>query len=527
MSDWFLKKSSGEIFGPAPLADLKTWAAEGRIEPGDMVSVDGDSWQSATSLAELELHYLIILGGSSQFGPIHLRGLKDLVQESELDPTCPVLHVPSGMEQPASKWLDDEGSVAAQENTLTANLASPAAVEDPITREEEPASGELNEDWKQRYEAEVKARLAAEHELHEQLDDLRDQLRVAQTHPADDEANLLVYVEASPLFRQLKNELDIQRSEYQRLESQHEGLVKQHKESVEALAEVQARMVPSQQVAQVTEVEHQRDEAIKRADQLTTEVQTLKQQLAELANSQSETEDRSRRLDSQEQLLKRQVEELETARQRESERAQALADEVESLNAQLKERKDAQPQASKPLIDGDTEIKHHERWEQMYHRERADHQESDRAHKQANQELRDQLAQALKERNRAHQKVQKLEKRLEEAKTDLSPADGAQKIASLQDAYEQLKENHDSLLEQIQAKNAELELLRSQSTKKTDVSGQRLTEIQNELEVEKNRAQEALRQLADMEERHMELLRSYRDLNDRYVRLKHADYNQG
>ncbi len=483
MTDWFLKKSTtGEVFGPASLSELKTWSAAGRVGPGDSVSPDGSDWQPAIELPDLELHYLIVLGNNSQFGPIHFNELKELVKESELSPKCVVLHVPSGVQQSAAAWLDGQ-DISHSERPVTNGKEEP--VHAPVQSEHDlpetmgsgpsnvsaPSPNESTTDWKTLYESELKTRLSIEHELSEQLDELRDQLRAAQIgHRAETDQSATgsaVDIESAPLFRQLKQDLTAK----------------------------------------------------------NTKLEALKQQLRKHEDTLGKTDTRAEELAEREQSLKQQLSELEDEWRREGDRANRLAEEVEALKRQVSELNEARENRTTNQDQEDrSEPKHTDRWQQLYERERVDHQDAQRTYKQSNQELRDQLAQALAERNRAQQKAQKLEKRLEEAKAELSPSDSVQKIASLQDAYEQLKENHDSLLHQLQAKNTEIERLRAQSTKKSDVSGQRLSEMQSELDLGKNRSQDVLRQLAEMEERHIELLKSYRDLNDRYVRLKHADY---
>ena len=69
--EWFFKNSDGNVYGPADIASLNTWAREGRITPTGFVSRDRRSWIPAPSLPELEMVWLVETEPRKWFGPFH------------------------------------------------------------------------------------------------------------------------------------------------------------------------------------------------------------------------------------------------------------------------------------------------------------------------------------------------------------------------------------------------------------------------------------------------------------------------
>lgn len=81
---YYLKKADGAIYGPSELAVLKQWAREGRIAPDDLISKDQSFWYPAPTLTDLDMNWLIQLHDGTQYGPIHLHALQELVEEGSL-----------------------------------------------------------------------------------------------------------------------------------------------------------------------------------------------------------------------------------------------------------------------------------------------------------------------------------------------------------------------------------------------------------------------------------------------------------
>lgn len=83
---YFLKKPDGTVYGPVPLEMLQTWAREGRVAPDDLLSKDQELWYPAPTLMDLAMNWLVHLSDGTQYGPIHLMALQELVKEGSLSP---------------------------------------------------------------------------------------------------------------------------------------------------------------------------------------------------------------------------------------------------------------------------------------------------------------------------------------------------------------------------------------------------------------------------------------------------------
>ncbi len=94
--EWYLKKAGGEIFGPAPTAALRQWAANGRIAPDDQVSTDQETWMPAVDLPDLGLDWMVELGPDKLYGPFHLLALGDLIREGSVPAAAPIIHRVTG-----------------------------------------------------------------------------------------------------------------------------------------------------------------------------------------------------------------------------------------------------------------------------------------------------------------------------------------------------------------------------------------------------------------------------------------------
>lgn len=93
---WYLKKDSGDIYGPVGLATLQLWATDGRVAPSDHVSEDQENWIAASDLADLGMDWVVELRDGSEYGPIHLLSLRDFLQDGSVSPKAKVLNRKTG-----------------------------------------------------------------------------------------------------------------------------------------------------------------------------------------------------------------------------------------------------------------------------------------------------------------------------------------------------------------------------------------------------------------------------------------------
>ena len=69
--EWFVRAESGEVYGPATLESLVSWAREGRIGPTGFASRDRISWTPLQLLPELEMKWLVETEPGKVFGPFN------------------------------------------------------------------------------------------------------------------------------------------------------------------------------------------------------------------------------------------------------------------------------------------------------------------------------------------------------------------------------------------------------------------------------------------------------------------------
>ena len=68
---WYVKSDDGNVYGPADMEKLSTWARDGRIDPSSYLSTDRISWVPAQTLANLEMKWLIETEPGKVFGPFN------------------------------------------------------------------------------------------------------------------------------------------------------------------------------------------------------------------------------------------------------------------------------------------------------------------------------------------------------------------------------------------------------------------------------------------------------------------------
>ena len=68
---WYVKSDDGNVYGPADMEKLSSWARDGRIDPSSYLSTDRISWVPAQTLANLEMKWLIETEPGKVFGPFN------------------------------------------------------------------------------------------------------------------------------------------------------------------------------------------------------------------------------------------------------------------------------------------------------------------------------------------------------------------------------------------------------------------------------------------------------------------------
>jgi hypothetical protein len=91
-NSWFLKIDDGSVFGPVPTADLRGWAEQGRIAPGNQLSQDKKTWIPAETLPDLQMQWMVQLRDDTLYGPLNIKALVDLVRDGTVPPGAVLTH---------------------------------------------------------------------------------------------------------------------------------------------------------------------------------------------------------------------------------------------------------------------------------------------------------------------------------------------------------------------------------------------------------------------------------------------------
>lgn len=97
---WYVRNTSGKVFGPIDLVTLKKWVCDGRVEPLAGISPDLKNWMLAPLMPELEMNWIVENNPGQFYGPTNRAVVDDLVKSGTLN---------AG----ARFYLDDRGAGAA------------------------------------------------------------------------------------------------------------------------------------------------------------------------------------------------------------------------------------------------------------------------------------------------------------------------------------------------------------------------------------------------------------------------------
>ena len=69
--EWYVRMSDGNVYGPADVASLVSWAEDGRIDPSSSLSKDRIRWTPAQLMGEREMKWLVELEPGKQAYRLH------------------------------------------------------------------------------------------------------------------------------------------------------------------------------------------------------------------------------------------------------------------------------------------------------------------------------------------------------------------------------------------------------------------------------------------------------------------------
>ncbi len=75
MKEWYVRMSDGNVYGPADVASLVSWAEDGRIDPSSSLSKDRIKWTPAQLMDELGMKWLVEIDPGKPLGPYNRKFL--------------------------------------------------------------------------------------------------------------------------------------------------------------------------------------------------------------------------------------------------------------------------------------------------------------------------------------------------------------------------------------------------------------------------------------------------------------------
>ena len=115
---WYLR-TQDDVFGPETRERLLEWARMGRIQPGQEISSDGESWVPATEVPFLGMHWSIDIGDGTPRGPFNKEAAEALLRSGRLPPGSKLIDVRAGQsENPANGDMHKDAGVAVVEKIV-------------------------------------------------------------------------------------------------------------------------------------------------------------------------------------------------------------------------------------------------------------------------------------------------------------------------------------------------------------------------------------------------------------------------
>ena len=132
-NQWYLR-TQDETFGPESKARLLEWARMGRLQPGQEISSDGETWTPATEVPFLDMRWSIDIGDGRPRGPFNKMAAQALLSSGRLPPGSRIVEVRPPFETPNPHA---GGTPSSASETGTPENAAPSPP--PAPPDESPA----------------------------------------------------------------------------------------------------------------------------------------------------------------------------------------------------------------------------------------------------------------------------------------------------------------------------------------------------------------------------------------------------
>ena len=100
-NQWYLR-TQDETFGPETKERLIEWARMGRIQPGQDISEDGETWRPATEIPFLDMRWSIDIGDGQPRGPFNKHAAQALLSSGRLPRGSKLVEVRPSFEEPTA-----------------------------------------------------------------------------------------------------------------------------------------------------------------------------------------------------------------------------------------------------------------------------------------------------------------------------------------------------------------------------------------------------------------------------------------
>jgi chromosome segregation ATPase len=356
-STWYLKADDGQIYGPIEINQLRDWADNCRIAPGNQISQDKTNWKAVETVPALGMEWMLELASGRTFGPISKEAVREFLNNKAATPSTTVRNVKSGRSTTAGVLLESGGATPA------AAPAAPTPASPARPTASAATDGDINR-LKEELERARKDAAAREDSLRAEINQLKQQGQKLEVkggaQPADEARIKTLENESAMLRRELEaaqqaaDQVDRLQQQLQQMRDQSSRRESELKLQVDELAAKQSDTAATRRIQELGAQLDELKGKLNIADGLISEKdQQIERQLQQARDLQSGMQRLKRDLESEVRRLQEELEraianqktkELEeqkalyaALREKSADREQVLSGEVEEARVRLLE----------------------------------------------------------------------------------------------------------------------------------------------------------------------------------------------
>ena len=157
-NQWYLR-TQDETFGPETKERLIEWAQMGRIQPGQDISEDGETWRPATEIPFLDMRWSIDIGDGQPRGPFNKHAAQALLASGRLPRGSTLVEVRPAFSEPAADAPNDANAPSdAKRHEEAKSARNVEATKESMTVKDPAATQEIRalQEQNDRLEAKIK-----------------------------------------------------------------------------------------------------------------------------------------------------------------------------------------------------------------------------------------------------------------------------------------------------------------------------------------------------------------------------------